>query len=96
MGRDALLLLGLVQRPRYTPQRLFWRRHNHCLCYLLDAGLVDAVMQVGPDPNDPLFSEVRFNETAEGVKACSGSRYVSCPALSRISEAVASGGGSRP
>lgn len=62
-----------------------------CLCYLLDAGLVDAVMQVGPDPNDPLFSEVRFNETAEGVKACSGSRYVSCPALSRISEAVSSG-----
>ena len=62
-----------------------------CLCYLLDAGLVDAVMQVGPDPSDPLFSEVRFNGAMDEVKACSGSRYVSCPALSRISEAVASG-----
>lgn len=62
-----------------------------CLCYLLDASLVDAVMQVGPNPVDPLFSEVRFSETTDGVKACSGSRYVSCPALSRISEAVSSG-----
>lgn len=62
-----------------------------CLCYLLDAGLVDAVMQVGPDPSAPLFSEVRINETTDDVKGCSGSRYVSCPALSRISEAAASG-----
>lgn len=62
-----------------------------CLCYLIDSGLVDAVMQVGPDIEEPLFSEVRFNITPEDVKACSGSRYVSCPALSRIAEAVDSG-----
>lgn len=62
-----------------------------CLCYLLNRGLVDAVMQVGPDARDPLFSEVRFNRTVDEVKECSGSRYVSCPALSCVSEAVASG-----
>lgn len=62
-----------------------------CLCYLLEQGFVDAVMQVGPDTRDPLFSEVRFNGTVDEVKGCSGSRYVSCPALSRVSEAVSSG-----
>lgn len=62
-----------------------------CLCYLLDAGLVDAVMQVGPDPDDPLFSEARFSESCDAVKECSGSRYVSCPALGRVAEAVGTG-----
>lgn len=56
------------------------------LCHLLETGEVDAVMQVGPSADCPLFSEPKLSRTVEEVVANSGSRYVSCDGLGRIAE----------
>ena len=56
------------------------------LCYLLETDQVDAIMQVGPSEDCPLFSEPKVSSTVEEVMANCGSRYVSCDGLGRVAE----------
>lgn len=56
------------------------------LCHLLDTGEVDAVMQVGPSSDDPLFSEPKVSHTSVEIISNCGSRYVSCDGLGRMAE----------
>lgn len=56
------------------------------LCYLLDKGLVDAILHVGVSGSDPLLNEWVISATAEQAKTRSGSRYAPAAPLMGLSE----------
>jgi coenzyme F420 hydrogenase subunit beta len=62
------------------------------LCtYLLEAGLVDFVLHVGADPDDPLRSIVQESRNRRQVLTAASARYGPAAPLSTISELLAQG-----
>lgn len=57
-------------------------------CYLLQTGKVDYIVQIAPDQNDCMSTEVVFNNDIEEVKKCCGSRYTASAALSGLLERI--------
>lgn len=56
--------------------------------YLLNRGLVDAVLHVGVSDTDPLLNEYRISQTAEEVSQNAGSRYAPAAPITGLSEAL--------
>ena len=54
------------------------------LIALLDAGAIDAVLQVGSSPSDPLQNEVHVSTTRQEVLANAGARYAPSAPLSGL------------
>ncbi len=55
-------------------------------CYLLDEGLVDGVIALGPDPARPYRSKPVIARTPAELKACAQSKYTVHPVLTVLSE----------
>ena len=56
------------------------------LQYCLDRGVVSHVLQIGPDPINPLYGTYFLNDNSDDVLRCCGSRYVSCSAVAGVKE----------
>lgn len=61
------------------------------LCHALESGLVDAVLHVEADEQEPLGNRMRWSRTPQEVLRGSGSRYAPSSPLEWIDEALASG-----
>ncbi|WP_225206451.1 Coenzyme F420 hydrogenase/dehydrogenase, beta subunit C-terminal domain [Novosphingobium huizhouense] len=61
------------------------------LAHALASGLVEAVLHVEPDPDDPLGNRMRWSRTGAEVEAGSGSRYAPSSPLAAIDGALAAG-----
>ena len=57
--------------------------------YLLDSGTVDAVVQVGADPQHPIANRRTISTTVAGVAAMAGSRYAPSAPLEGLAEHLA-------
>jgi coenzyme F420 hydrogenase subunit beta len=62
------------------------------LIHALKKGLVDRIIQIGADPNQPTGNVLTCSTTAEEVLANAGSRYAASSPLMAISQALADGG----
>ena len=56
------------------------------LCYVLDHGLVDAVLHIGVSTADPLLNEWVVSETSDEAKTRSGSRYAPAAPLMGLTD----------
>jgi coenzyme F420 hydrogenase subunit beta len=62
------------------------------LVFALEAGLVDRVVHVGPDPDLPTRNRVYVSRTREGAIDGAGSRYAASSPLAEIDAMLAEGG----
>ena len=56
------------------------------LVHLLDAGVVDGIVHVVADPEDPVANTVVISRTAEDVRAAAGSRYAPSSPLAGLAD----------
>lgn len=45
-------------------------------CFLVETGKCDAVIQIGPSPDDPCELRLFANEKREQIISCASSRYI--------------------
>lgn len=62
------------------------------LAFALRDGLVDRILEVGPDPDHPTRNVIRLSTSAGDVLACAGSRYAPSSPLEAIDDALAQPG----
>jgi len=61
------------------------------LLYLLENDLIDGVLQIGADPENPLINKAFFNQTPEDIKNSAGSRYAPSSLLENLLEYLEAG-----
>jgi coenzyme F420 hydrogenase subunit beta len=58
------------------------------MCFLIEKGLVDAVLHIGVSDHDPFENTYRISTTADEVRSNTGSRYAPAAPLAGLTEAV--------
>lgn len=81
-GRNCGVFLGWTNDQLLREKASSGGVITQILCYLLENKLVDCVIHIGADENNPTQTSIYFSETTEEVKSHCGSRYaISSPLL---------------